>query len=68
METKKLKNEHLEAIRRVVEAEFPDDPALQQIHIARKVIAKEADLEGKSFVEHVKSLSACLRTRDVNTS
>ena len=36
--------------------EFPEDPALQQVHIARKIIAKEAQLEGLSFFEYVKLL------------
>jgi hypothetical protein len=39
----------------VVEEEFPEDPALQQIHIARKIIAKEADLKGLTFFEYIKS-------------
>jgi len=29
-------------IRRTVEKEFPEGPALQQVNIARKIIAKEA--------------------------
>ncbi len=29
-------------IRREVEAEFPDDYALQQIHIARRLLAQQA--------------------------
>ncbi|MCG2727985.1 MAG: hypothetical protein L6244_04995, partial [Candidatus Methanoperedenaceae archaeon] len=41
-------------IRKRVEEEFPDDPALQQVHIARKIIAKEAELEGLSFIEYIK--------------
>jgi hypothetical protein len=39
----------------VVEEEFPNDPALQNVHIARKIIAKEAELEGLSFLEYIKS-------------
>jgi len=34
-----------------VKEEFPDDPALQQVHIVRKNIAKEAESEGLSFLE-----------------
>jgi len=39
------------------EAEFPEDLALQRVHISRKIIAKEAEIEGVSFLEYVKSLS-----------
>ena len=40
----------------MVATEFPEDPALQQVHIARKIIAWEAELEGLTFLEYVKSL------------
>ncbi|RZN37556.1 MAG: hypothetical protein EFT35_06000 [Methanophagales archaeon ANME-1-THS] len=52
----KVKEKDIEEIRRAVEKEFPDDPALQQVHIARKIIAKEAQLEGVSFFEYLKLL------------
>ena len=29
-------------MREIVEEEFPNDPALQQVHIARKIIARGA--------------------------
>lgn len=51
----KITEKEMEEIRKRVEAEFPDDPALQQVHIARKIIAKEAELEGLSFLEYIKS-------------
>jgi len=50
----KIREKDIEEIRRAVEEEFPEDPALQQVHIARKIIAKEAQLEGLSFFEYVK--------------
>ena len=52
----KIEEKDIEEIRRAVEKEFPDDPALQQVHIARKIIAKEAQLEGLSFFEYIKLL------------
>jgi len=52
----KIKEEDIENIRKAVENEFPEDPALQQVHIARKIIAKEAQLEGLTFFEYVKLL------------
>lgn len=42
-----------ERIRIAVEKEFPDDPVLQQVHIARKVLSKKAELEGLSFGEYI---------------
>ncbi len=52
----KIKEKDIEEIRRVVEKEFPNDPALQQVHTARKIIAKEAESEGLSFFGYVKLL------------
>ena len=52
----KITEKEMEEVRKMVKAEFPDDPALQQVHIARKIIAKEAELEGLSFLGYVKSI------------
>jgi hypothetical protein len=52
----RIKEKDIQEIKTIVEREFPDDPALQQIHIARKILAKEAELEGLSFLEYVRSL------------
>jgi hypothetical protein len=51
----KLKATVIKKITKMVEEEFPNNPALQQVHIARKIIAKEAELKGLSFLEYVKS-------------
>ncbi len=51
----KITEKDMEEVRKMIEAEFPDDPALQQVHIARKIIAREAELEGLSFLEYIKS-------------
>jgi len=50
-----IKEKDIEEIKKVIEEEFPDDSALQHVHIARKIIAKEAGLEGLSFLEYIKS-------------
>ena len=47
---KRIKAKEIEKIKRVVEEEFPSDPALQQVHIARKIIAKEAEIGTASFL------------------
>lgn len=52
----KITEKEIEGIKKMVVVEFPDDPALQQVHIARKIIAKEAELEGLSFLEYIKLL------------
>lgn len=51
----KIKEKDIEEIEKVIQEEFPNDPALQHVHIARKIIAKEAELEGLSFLEYIKS-------------
>jgi len=58
----KIKEKDVKEIRRMVEEEFPDDPALQQVHIARKIIAKEAEYEGLSYLEYVKLLGKQVRS------
>jgi hypothetical protein len=49
-----IDRKELEEIKAKVKEEFPEDPALQQIHIARKIILKEAELAGKSYFEYIK--------------
>jgi hypothetical protein len=51
----RITEKEVKKIRKMVENEFPDDPALQQVHIARKIISREAELEGLSFLEYIKS-------------
>ena len=58
---KEITGEYLKEIKRTIEEEFPEDIALQQVHIARKVVAKEAELRGLSFVEYIKSLRQDLK-------
>ena len=45
---------HSPLIEQQIEKEFLNDLALQQIHIARKIISKEARAKGLSFFEFVK--------------
>jgi hypothetical protein len=45
----KITESEMEEIRKMVKLEFPNDPALQQVHIARKIIAREAELERSGF-------------------
>jgi len=47
----RLTEEEIEQIRREVMEEFPDDPALQQVHMARRILALEAKKEGKSLTD-----------------
>ncbi len=51
-----LKKIDIEKIRKEIEREFPNDFALQQIHIARKIIAKEAELKGLKYLDYIKEL------------
>lgn len=52
----KIKERDINELRKAVEKEFPEDPALQQAHIARKIITKEAQIEGLSFLDYIRSL------------
>ena len=47
----RLSKEEVEEIRRVVMEEFPDDTALQQVHIARRILSLEARKQGKTVAE-----------------
>ena len=57
----KIKKKEIERIEKMVEKEFPQDPALQQVHIARKVISKEAELAGLNFIQYIKLLAKQVR-------
>ena len=46
----------------MAEKEFPNDPALQQVHITRKIVAKEAEYEGLSFLEYIRLLRKQAKT------
>lgn len=52
---RKITEKEIARIRKMVEKEFPEDPALQQVHIARKIVAKEAELAGLGYFEYIKS-------------
>jgi len=49
-----MRKERIEEIKRDVEREFPNDFALQQVHIARKLLAEEAKEKGINFLEYIK--------------
>ena len=51
----------VQKVKAMIEKEFPNDPALQQIHIARKIISEKAKLTGLSFPEYVKLLAEQFR-------
>ena len=51
-----INQKHIKEIAKAIQKEFPNDPALQQVHIARKIIAKEAEIKGLSFIEYIRSL------------
>ena len=52
-----ISEEELKKIRKEIVEEFPYDEAFQQIHIARKIIAKKAEKKGMSYINYVKSVS-----------
>ena len=52
-----LNDKEIEQITRDVELEFPNDPVMQQVHIARKIIAKKAKKKGLTYLEYIKQIS-----------
>jgi len=53
---RKVTETHIRQIGKDVAEEFPDDPALQQVHIARKILGREAEFRGLGLAEYIKSL------------
>jgi len=51
-----LKRKDIDDIKKMVIKEFPHDPALQEVHIARKILSKEAEMSGLTFYEYIKTL------------
>jgi hypothetical protein len=49
----KISKAEMKKIRAAVEKEFPNDPALQQVHAARKILSHKAKLEGLTFGEYI---------------
>jgi len=49
-----MKKKRIENIKKEVEKEFPGDFALQQIHIARKLLSQEAKDKKISFWKYIK--------------
>ena len=49
-----VKKERIKEIKREIEKEFPSDFALQQVHIARKLLSEEAKEKKVSFLEYGK--------------
>ena len=53
----------LRKIRKTVASEFPNDPALQQVHIAQRLIARQAASRGMTIPDYIRSLRKSPATR-----
>lgn len=51
-----LNLDEIEEIKRAIKLEFPEDKALQQVHIARKILSKEAEKQGLKYIDYIKKL------------
>ncbi len=58
-----MTEEDLERTEILVKEEFPEDPALQQVHIARKILAKEAEDAGLNYLEYVKKVAGQVKEK-----
>ena len=56
MEHKYVANKEIDKIKKEIEKEFPHDEALQQVHIARKILSQEAKEKGMGFFEYMRSI------------
>ncbi|TFG25361.1 MAG: hypothetical protein EU529_01415 [Promethearchaeota archaeon] len=52
-----LNEDEINKIKKDIEKEFPNDFALQQIHIARKIIVRETEMKGLKYLEYIKLLT-----------
>ncbi len=48
-----MNKKELDRIKKEVALEFPEDDALQQVHIARKLIAEKAKTLGLTYLQYV---------------
>ena len=54
---KTLNQKEIEKIKKEIEHEFPNDIALQQIHIARKIFAIETEKKGLKYLGYIKLIT-----------
>lgn len=54
----RISKAEMKKIEAAVRREFPDDTALQQVHIARRVLSREAELEGMTFLDYVRKVNS----------
>lgn len=61
---------YVEDVTSEIQKEFPNDPALQQIHIARKILTKQAEEKGMSFIDYIRIEARFLKDKKttINTS
>lgn len=52
-----MNSQTLNKIEREMAKEFAGDPALRQIHLARKILSQEAREKNLSFVDYINSFA-----------
>ncbi len=60
---KKISKKELSQITKMIEKEFPEDPALQQVHIARQIIRREVELNKMDFGDYVRLVSTSTKEK-----
>jgi hypothetical protein len=49
-------SESLSSLRKEISKEFPGDTALQEVHVARKILLQKAKAANMTYLDYIKSL------------
>ena len=57
-----LSEEEIRSLQSPVQREFPDDMALQEVHLDRQILSKEAERYEIPYLQYIKILARQLKT------
>lgn len=66
MEVRNLSPEKITDLKEQAKQQFPYDMALQEIHVARKVLALEANIMGLSYLAYIKQLVKQIKPQNIS--
>ncbi|MBU1627102.1 hypothetical protein KKB18_07005 [bacterium] len=62
---KKITAKEISNVKKQMAMEFPNDPAMQEVHVVRKILAKEAELNKMRYIEYVKSFGSKVKKSNI---